>query len=92
MSVFGGMLIGVGLLLAGQVHVVRLMRQRVEDTAGVWRWVGKATFVAQSHDVQTALVLNKIPEATVQECERIAIALVALGMACALSVPFLRKR
>ena len=92
MAVFGGILVGVGLLLACQIHVVRHMRQQVDDTFFLWRWVGKATFVAQTHDVQTAIVLEKIPESTIQECERIAIALMALGSACALSVPFLRRR
>jgi hypothetical protein len=92
MSVIGGILIGVGLLLCCQIHVVRHLRQQVEDAFFFRRWVGKVTFVAQTYDVQTALVLNKINESTIQECERIAIALLALGSACALSVPFLRKR
>ena len=83
----GGVLLGAGLVLHGQIAFARYARQEVADTFILWRGIGRLTFAFQDPTRRIALVIDEVPEDVVRECDRAAWVLVVLGAAIALSAP-----
>jgi hypothetical protein len=83
----GGVLIGAGLVLHGQIAFARYARQEVANTFVLWRGIGRLTFAFQDPTRRIALVLDEVPEDVVRECDRGAWVLVVLGSALALAAP-----
>lgn len=89
-AVLGGLAIGGGLVLHGQVAMARFMRQEVADTFFLWRAIGDATFAFQGGEVRLALAMSEIPEDALIESDRAAWVLVIIGGLIALTAPLLR--
>ncbi|MCA8965707.1 MAG: hypothetical protein H6838_03535 [Planctomycetes bacterium] len=87
----GGVLVGGGLVLHGQVAVARYMREEVDRTFFLWRAIGNATFAFQSDDVRMALVAAETPEEALRESDRAAWVLVIIGGLLALTGPLLHS-
>lgn len=87
----GGVLIGGGLVLHGQVAVARHMRSEVDRTFFLWREIGKATFAFQSDDVRMALAMAETPDLALQESDRAAWVLIIIGSLFALTGPLLQS-
>jgi hypothetical protein len=92
MTLVGGVLLGVGLLLYGQVRWADHLREEVRSTFFLWRLVGQITFMLHGMDRKTAMLIADIPEDYVKESEKISITLMILGGSMALVSPFLRSR
>ncbi len=90
-AVLGGVILGGGLVLHGQVAVARYMRDEVESTFFLWRAIGHATFVFQGGETQMALAMSEVPEAALKESDRAAWVLVIVGSLVALTGPLLRR-
>jgi len=88
--VFGGVLLGVGMALHGQVALARHMQNEVDRTFIVWRWLGKATFAFQGGETRMALAMREVPEAALRESDRAAWQLIGVGAVLALTGPLLR--
>lgn len=76
----GGVLLGAGLVLHGQIAFIRLANNEVEKTFVLWRLVGEATVYLQSLDVQVALALRDIPPDVLRESDLAAWTLVIVGV------------
>lgn len=90
-ALLGGVLLGSGLVLHGQVAIARVMRKEVQNTFVLWRAIGEATFAFQSDDVRIALWMNEIPDAAIQESDRAAWVLVIVGGLIGITGPLLRR-
>jgi hypothetical protein len=90
LTLLGGILIGAGLVLHGQLTVACHMREQVEDTFFLWRAVGRMTFLFQGDAVQSALVLGDLPELVLVKSERAAWSLLFLGVILLLASALLR--
>ena len=90
-TVLGGILIGVGLALHGQVALVRYMREEVDRTFVLWRALGHATFAFQGGETRMALAMKEVPEEALRESDRAAWVLVAVGGLLTLTGPLLRR-
>ncbi len=90
-ALLGGVLLGAGLVLHGQVAIARVMRKEVQNTFVLWRAVGEATFAFQSDDVRIALWMNEIPDSAIQESDRAAWVLVIVGGLIGITGPLLRR-
>src|SRR5262245_49433394 len=90
-ALLGGVLLGAGLVLHGQVYVWRCMRAECDATFFLWRAIGNATFVFQSGERRLALALNEVPEEVLKESDRSAWVLVIVGSLVALTGPLLRE-
>lgn len=90
-SVLGGVILGAGLVLHGQVALARYMRNEVDHTFFLWREIGKATFAFQSGDTRMALAMAEVPEAALKESDRAAWVLVVVGSLIALTGPLLGR-
>lgn len=88
---FGGVLLGTGLVLHGQVALARHMRKEVDDTFFLWRALGNATFAFQEDQTRLALVMAEVPEAAIVHSARAATMLLAVGGLIALTAPLLRR-
>jgi hypothetical protein len=88
----GGVLIGAGLVLHGQVAIAHYMREEVEKTFFLWRAIGQATVFLQGNDVRMAFALREVPRAALQECEVAAWTLIGVGAVLALTAPLLHRR
>lgn len=88
---FGGVLLGTGLVLHGQVALARHMRKEVGDTFFLWRALGDATFAFQADQTRLALVMAEVPEPAIVHSERAAWVLLAVGGLIALTGPLLRS-
>jgi hypothetical protein len=75
----GGILLGAGLVLHGQIAFIRVANDEVEKTFFLWRLVGEATVYLQSLDVQVALALRDIPPEVLRESDLAAWTLVIVG-------------
>ena len=80
LTLLGGVFIGAGLVLHGQLTVACHMREQVEDTFFLWRAVGRMTFMFQGDAVQSALVLGDLPELVLVKSERAAWSMLFLGV------------
>ena len=85
----GGIFLGAGRFLHGQVAVAFFMREAAQDTFFLWRWVGQITFIFQDETTKAALWMNEIPEEVIRESSRAAWFLVVAGGAMALLGPWL---
>ena len=88
---FGGALLGAGLVLHGQVALTRNIRQQVDSTFFMWRALGEATFAFQGGDTRLALAMAEVPDQALRESDRAAWVLVAVGGLLALCGPLLRR-
>lgn len=86
---FGGILIGAGLVLHGHVAIAHYMRNEVENTFFLWRAIGEATIFLQGSDVRVAMALREVPPEVLQESDTAAWTLIVVGALLALTVPFL---
>lgn len=87
----GGLLVGAGLVLHGQVALARHMRQEVGDTFFLWRALGDATFAFQGGETRMALAMAEVPEAALVASDRAAWVLLVVGGLVALTGPLLRR-
>ncbi|MBL8728203.1 MAG: hypothetical protein JNM25_07230 [Planctomycetes bacterium] len=90
-AVLGGVILGSGLVLHGQVAMARYMRAEVDSTFFLWRAIGRATFAFQGGDTQMALAMSNVPEAALVESDRAGWVLVIVGSLVALTGPLLRR-
>ncbi len=88
----GGVLIGCGLTLHGQVALARHARAEVENTFVLWRAIGEATFYLQGGETRLALAMREVPAESLKESDRVAWVLIALGGLLAVTVPLWRVR
>ena len=58
----GGLLLGCGMTLHGQVALARYMREEVAHTFVLWRAIGQATFYFQGGETRMALAMTEVPE------------------------------
>jgi hypothetical protein len=80
LTLLGGVLLGMGLVLHGQVMWTRYIRNEVENTFILWRGIGKLTFVFQDTATKTALTAHEFPASLINEADRAAWTLVAIGV------------
>lgn len=90
-AVVGGLLLGGGLTLHGQVAFARYLQQQVDHTFVLWRAIGNATFAFQGAETRMALAMGEVPEAALRESDRAAWVLVIVGGLVALTSPMLRR-
>lgn len=90
-AVLGGVILGGGLVLHGQVAMARYMREEVDSTFFLWRAIGHATFVFQGGETQMALAMSHVPDAALRESDRAGWVLVVVGSLIALTGPLLRR-
>ncbi|MCA8969004.1 MAG: hypothetical protein KDC95_04450 [Planctomycetes bacterium] len=90
--ILAGLLLGAGGLLLGQVHVARIMEERVDSTFFLFRAIGYATFAFQGSDVQVALAIKDLPAGSLEHSERVAWFAIAVGSLFLLAAPFLKRR
>lgn len=86
----GGVLIGMGLLLHGQVWSMHSLREEVRGTFFLWRALGQLTFVFQDDLTKAALWAHECPADVLDESERAATAMLVLGALCAIGSTLLR--
>lgn len=89
--VCGGVLMGVGLALHGQVALAWHLRERVDHTFVVWRWIGKATFAFQGGETRMALAMREVPAEALVASDRAAWVLLGAGVVVVLAGPLLRR-
>ena len=87
----GGVLLGSGLVLHGQVALARYMREEVDNTFFLWRAMGEATFAFQGGETRMALAMSEVPAEALAESDRAAWVLVIVGGLVALTGPMLRR-
>ena len=90
-AVLGGVVLGAGLMLHGQVAFARYVKQQVDGTFFLWRAIGEATFAFQGGQTQMALAMGEVPDAALQESDRAAWVLVVIGGLIASTGPLLRR-
>jgi hypothetical protein len=86
----GGVVLGAGLTLHGQVAFARYCQHQVDSTFFLWRAIGHATFAFQGGETRMALAMGEVPEAALRESDRAAWVLVVVGGLVALTAPLLR--
>ncbi len=87
----GGLILGTGLTLHGQVALARHMRQEVDNTFVLWRAIGDATFYFQGAETRMALAMKEVPEEALRESDRAAWVLLIIGGLIALTGPAIRR-
>ncbi len=90
-AVLGGLILGAGLVLHGQVAMARYMRKEVDGTFFLWRAIGEATFTIQGGETRMALAMAEVPEQALKESDRAGWVLVIVGSLVALTGPLLRR-
>jgi hypothetical protein len=90
-AVLGGLLLGGGLTLHGQVAFARYVKQEADSTFFLWRAIGEATFAFQGGETQMGLAMGAVPDAALAESDRAARVLVIVGALIALAGPLLRR-
>ncbi|MBI5852357.1 MAG: hypothetical protein HZB39_15185 [Planctomycetes bacterium] len=88
----GGVLSGAGILLHAQIACLHLLREEVNGTFVLWRWIGGLTFVFQDDLTQAALWAEEVPDAVLRESDHAAWALIALGALCVVMSFFVRPK
>jgi len=91
MVLLGGLIIGVGMTLHGQVALARYMREEVDRTFVLWRAIGEATFYFQGGETRMALAMKEVPEQALRDSNRAAWVLVFIGGLFALCGPLIRE-
>ena len=90
-TMIGGVVLGAGLVLHGQVALARYMRSEVDNTFVLWRALGKATFAFQGGETRMALAMAEVPKEALEHSERSAWVLVVVGGIVALTGPMLGR-
>lgn len=90
-AVLGGLLLGAGLTLHGQVAFARYAKKEVDSTFFLWRAIGDATFAFQGGETQMALAMSTVPDAALRESDRAAWVLVIVGGLVTLAAPLLGR-
>jgi hypothetical protein len=90
-AVLGGVLIGAGLMLHGQVAFARYVKKEVDSTFFLWRAIGDATFTFQGGETRMALAMGEVPDAALKESDRAGWVLVIVGGLLTLTSPLLRR-
>jgi hypothetical protein len=90
-AVAGGLVLGAGLMLHGQVAFAHYVKQELDSTFFLWRAIGEATFAFQGGETQMALAMGAVPDAALKESDRAAGVLVIIGALLALTAPLLRR-
>jgi len=91
LTVLGGMLIGAGLVLHGQLAVAAYLREEVGNTFFLWRAIGQVTFIFQDGVTQSALAINEVPQSVLDESDRMAWVLCLVGTMLVFSAPAARR-
>ncbi|MCR9244321.1 MAG: hypothetical protein NXI31_04765 [bacterium] len=91
MVLLGGVLIGCGITLHGQVALARHAGNEVENTFVLWRAIGRGTFYFQGGETRMALAMHEIPPEALDESDRAAWVLIVLGGVLAFSAPLVRR-
>lgn len=89
---FGGALLGAGLVMRAQVALAHHSREEVQSVFFLWRGIGQLTFVFQDNTTKMALWMNEIPDEVLAESDRAAWALVIVGAVIALTAAFFRSK
>ncbi|MGE3173651.1 MAG: hypothetical protein AB7O97_13590 [Planctomycetota bacterium] len=89
LTLVGGILIGAGLVLHGQVALAHYMREEVANTFFLWRAVGEATIFLQGGDIRMAFAMREVPIEVLRETDLAAWTLVAVGALLAIAGPLL---
>ncbi len=84
LHLLGGIFLGMGLLLWGQAEFLAYVRNEVQGTFFLFRWIGKVSFIFMSADKKVALALADIPPETVRESVRWAQSFLVAGAALVL--------
>jgi hypothetical protein len=87
----GGVLLGAGLVLHGQIACARYAKQEVEHVFVLWRAIGELTFFYQDDATQAALWLEDIPDGVLRQSDRAAWTMAVFGAAVAISSLFLTR-
>ncbi len=87
----GGVLLGAGLVLHGQIACARYAKQEVDSVFVLWRAIGQLTFFYQDDVTQAALWLEEIPDGVLRESDRAAWTMAVLGTAVAASSLFMKR-
>jgi hypothetical protein len=90
-AVVGGLVLGIGVTLHGQVAFARYLKKEVDDTFFLWRAIGDATFAFQGGETQMALSMAAVPDAALRESDRAAWMMVIVGGLVAFTSPLLRR-
>lgn len=90
-TVGGGVLLGAGFVLHGQVALARYMREEVDMTFFLWRVLGDATFAFQGDETRMALAMSEVSEEALRQSDRAAWVLVLVGCLIAVTGPMLRR-
>ena len=91
LTLLGGVLLGMGLVLHGQVAAVLYMRAEVEGTFFLWRWIGELTFAFQDTTTKVALTAHDFRVSLIREADRGAWTLVAIGVILAATAFLVRR-
>jgi len=87
--VAGGMLLGAGLFLHGQVQVAEYMRAEARNTFFLWRGVGRMSFMLQDSQTQLALWLDDLDPEVLDHSRHAACAMFTLGGLIVLAAPWM---
>ena len=87
----GGLLIGAGLVLHGQVAMAEYARDEVQGVFILWRVVGQLTFIFQDDLTQTGLFLNDVPTDVLVQSDRMAWTLSLFGVVLEITATQLRR-
>jgi len=90
-TLIGGVVLGSGLVLHGQVALAHVMRHEVDNTFFLWRALGHATFVFQGEETRMALAMAEVPAEALAASDRAAWVLVIVGSLIAITGPLLRS-
>jgi uncharacterized protein YjeT (DUF2065 family) len=90
-TLLGGVLLGTGLVLHGQVALARYMREEVDNTFVLWRALGRATFAFQGGETRMALAMSEVPDEALKHSDRAGWVLVIVGGVIAVTGPMLRR-
>ena len=90
-TLIGGVLLGSGLVLHGQVALAHYMRHEVDNTFFLWRALGQATFAFQGGETRMALAMSEVPAEALDASDRAAWVLVIVGCLIAATGPLLRR-
>lgn len=90
--VVGGVLLGAGLVLHGQVAMARYVQGEVDSVFFAWRAIGRLTFWFQSDLTRAALVLHELPPEMLRRSDFAAWVLVGSGGLLAGLAPWLWRR
>lgn len=79
LTLLGGVVVGVGVTLHGQVAFARFLQDEVDRTFFVWRAIGRATFWFQGEEARLALAMAEVPPSALRASDVAAWSLVAIG-------------